>query len=750
MSYRHSPPLRSADLAYRKTTSLLNKLASSNFESISGQIVAIITNQSESEDHNKILSLILDTATVQPGRSELYAQLFSSTAFKTRKMWFHLKLRRSFLAVFQKLPDVQQLEKTRRLGLVRFIGEVSKLGLVSKAMLSTVGMKPLDSKCPLDVELESLCVLLKTIGVLSEPFIKDNFTRILQLSSNSQIPMRLRFMLQDIIDLRARNWMEAPRTRSDDPIPTPLKGEIDEGTHLGDAESSRLADKIKNILTKKELKHAERQLSSLPRHYVPTAIQMLVERVLLNSTSAPFVAEFLASASAQDLVFTTDVELGFRRALTGRHFDGEEMAPLLSMLEAAGFNDERGSSLLADSLAGGTSGADDENIDLHPLGAMEVFEAISASLSIPEPNFSPLGRLPKMVFREWLAQYVTPLRRSVESVRDEEQQQLKSLLRIEELQMTLARERQETIALRSEVERLSDQLTKSVENNQKLAQESEVVKKTRNAEQMRRVEMEDRLKAKEGDALSLKADLQQAQSRCQILEAVVQRSRIDEEVRRNAEISAMSAGREEGRDGMLTELIRLLTSKREDERRAREAEAERVDRERAEKIRHEAEAKRKTEQQRGAERERSRCLKRDEKYTSSRLWTAALAFERFETILLAEEFAKFKFSDSTPLTCEALPWPIFTKPWTYNVNDINADKVRAFFKSPVLMTAKSPAYPVPSEYRKYLLKQSLLAFHGDKMVHRISTVVDDNLRQQISDAAHLVTQTLNELMQRDH
>ncbi|KAJ7731816.1 hypothetical protein DFH07DRAFT_846986 [Mycena maculata] len=196
---------------------------------------------------------------------------------------------------------------------------------------------------------------------------------------------------------------------------------------------------------------------------------------------------------------------------------------------------------------------------------------------------------------------------------------------------------------------------------------------------------------------------------------------------------------------MLAELMKLLSTKREEERSAREAEKSKAERDRAEKARREAEEKREAERKLGVERERTRCLKRDEKYTNSKTWTTELAFERFKAILLAEEFAKFAFSDSAPLTFEALPWPMIAKPGTYNVDDISPDKVRAFFASTACVNAKTDAYPSPSEYRKYLLKQSLLAFHEDKMVRRISTVGDPSLRQRISDAAKTVTQTLNEL-----
>ncbi|KAJ6570321.1 hypothetical protein B0H10DRAFT_2237940 [Mycena sp. CBHHK59/15] len=190
---------------------------------------------------------------------------------------------------------------------------------------------------------------------------------------------------------------------------------------------------------------------------------------------------------------------------------------------------------------------------------------------------------------------------------------------------------------------------------------------------------------------------------------------MEEDERKGKEVLEKKKHREEGRDEMLAEVLTLLSIKKQEERRARDKERDRIAQETAEKKRKEAEAARNAERKLGTEREKARCLKRDEKYTGASAWTPALAFGRFEAILLIEEFSKIKFTDSKPLIFEALPWPVLDVPGRFTGEDITAVKVLMFFASPSAASATSASYPKPGQYRKYLLKQCLLAFHGDKM-----------------------------------
>ncbi|KAJ7833594.1 hypothetical protein B0H14DRAFT_3710431 [Mycena olivaceomarginata] len=398
-----------------------------------------------------------------------------------------------------------------------------------------------------------------------------------------------------------------------------------------------------------------------------------------------------------------------------------------------------------------TDDAEGEYVYVDPPATTETFYAISAALYLSRPTIGPGGQVPRTVFDDWLygiTELYAELNRDRELQSEVEQTFTELAKSLEEHKKAeedrdaeLARHRQEILDQQSEIERMSSQLAKSLSGVEKAEQERDIMEMARNSEQMRRVELEERFRARQAEAVVLQEDLKQARERCSELEAELQRSKANDQARKDEEIANRNAAREEGRDDMLTEMIQLLSSKRENDRRAKQAEKDRVEKDRAEKMR-------KAERELGEELERSRCRKRDEKYRNARIWTDALAFDRFETILLVEEFTKIKFCDSKPLTFEALPWPVLARPGTYAAIHITADHVRAFFRTPVATLATSAIHPIPAEYRKHLVKQGLLAFHGDKMVARISTVEDEALRQQISEAANIVTQTLNEIMQR--
>ncbi|KAJ7017606.1 hypothetical protein C8F04DRAFT_1155253 [Mycena alexandri] len=466
---------------------------------------------------------------------------------------------------------------------------------------------------------------------------------------------------------------------------------------------------------------------------------------------------------------------------------------------------ERTSSHLAKNLGGnekieqvGDSGPEGPYVYVSPPATTKAFYDISVALSLSPPTIGPQGRVRQAVFDDWLCGIMElhaelsrdrKLQSEAEHMFTELAESLEEIKKVEqEREGELARHRQEILDQQSEIKHTSSQLAQSLGKTKKVEQEWDVMEMAcksermrrqqtgvgilqddlakcretiqrpfgkieqvekerlvmemaRNAEQMRRLELEERFRARQAEAVALQTDLEQARGRCSELEAELKRTKMNDEARKDEEISNRNAAREEGRDDMLTEIIQLLNSKRENDQGAKQAEKDRVEKERAEKMR-------KAERELAEELERSRCQKRDEKYKNARIWTDALAFDRFETILVVEEFNRIKFGASTPLTFEALPWPVLARPGTYTANDITADHVRAFFRTPVATSAKSATHPIPAEYRKYLVKQGLLAFHGDKMVARISTVEDKALCQQILETANIITQTLNEIMPR--
>jgi translation initiation factor 4G len=113
--------------------------------------------------------------------------------------------------------------KRRGLGLVRFIGELYKLGMLTERIMHLCIKKLLaNATDPEEEEIESLCKLLTTVGkTLDGPKAKQHidiyFTRMAEMRDAPGVNSRMAFMLQDVIELRSRDWIPrhdnaAPKT----------------------------------------------------------------------------------------------------------------------------------------------------------------------------------------------------------------------------------------------------------------------------------------------------------------------------------------------------------------------------------------------------------------------------------------------------------------------------------------------------------------------------------------------------------
>jgi translation initiation factor 4G len=67
--------------------------------------------------------------------------------------------------------------------------------------------------CPEDENVEAICQFFNTIGKQLDVGPKSRrvndvyFGRLKELTTNPQLPSRLRFMVRNVIDLRANNWI---------------------------------------------------------------------------------------------------------------------------------------------------------------------------------------------------------------------------------------------------------------------------------------------------------------------------------------------------------------------------------------------------------------------------------------------------------------------------------------------------------------------------------------------------------------
>ncbi|KZT64848.1 ARM repeat-containing protein [Daedalea quercina L-15889] len=114
--------------------------------------------------------------------------------------------------------DAEQVGR-RGLGLARFVGELFKLQMVTERILHDGYLKKLLSnvETPGKTEIESLCVLLTTVGrLLDKPKAHAHmdvyFARIKDLAKDAKVDRREQVMLQDVINLRERKWLPRDET----------------------------------------------------------------------------------------------------------------------------------------------------------------------------------------------------------------------------------------------------------------------------------------------------------------------------------------------------------------------------------------------------------------------------------------------------------------------------------------------------------------------------------------------------------
>ncbi|KIY46040.1 ARM repeat-containing protein [Fistulina hepatica ATCC 64428] len=258
----------SPELVDRKVKGLLNKLTMEKFDSISDQIIAW-ANKSETEKDGRtliqVIRLVFEKATDEAAWGEMYARLcrkmmerisanvqdvgIKNTEGKPiaggqlfrkyllnrcqedfERGWVNKEITAAAAAASKAAESGQKADgadielysdeyyaaqkaKRQGLGLIRFIGELFKLQMLTERIMHECVKKLLGNvDNPEEEEIESLCKLLTTVGrLLDVPKAKSHmdiyFTRMTELTKSPNVSSRMQFMLQDVLELRHRNWM---------------------------------------------------------------------------------------------------------------------------------------------------------------------------------------------------------------------------------------------------------------------------------------------------------------------------------------------------------------------------------------------------------------------------------------------------------------------------------------------------------------------------------------------------------------
>ncbi|KAF9578249.1 hypothetical protein BGW38_006052, partial [Lunasporangiospora selenospora] len=243
----------SQEVVARKVKGLLNKLTLEKFEGISDKVIEIANLSTREEDGTTLkhcIQIIFEKATDEPNFGSVYATLCkklmekisdnvkdvsvdNSTGGRLFRKYLLHRCQEDFMRGWKDKastggaslndkdgPDLMSDEyyvlmkaKRQGLGLIHFIGELFKLNMLTEKIMHECVKKLLANvKDPEEEETEGLCKLMITVGMqLDRPEAKGHmdvyFLRMVELTKNNKLPSRIRFMVQDVIELRSSKWV---------------------------------------------------------------------------------------------------------------------------------------------------------------------------------------------------------------------------------------------------------------------------------------------------------------------------------------------------------------------------------------------------------------------------------------------------------------------------------------------------------------------------------------------------------------
>ncbi|KAK6973350.1 eukaryotic translation initiation factor 4 gamma 2 [Biomphalaria glabrata] len=229
------------DQIFRRVRGILNKLTPEKFDKLSLELLNVgIETQVILKG---IILLIFEKALEEPKYSSLYAQLChrlcedspnfdppSNNNVTTFRRLLLNKCQDEFenrshateafdkkdVALTEEECEQYHIVKKKMLGNIKFIGELGKLDMLHEGILHKCIKQLLEKKKnaqlkDMSEDLECLCQIMRTIGPRidlpkARAWMDQYFERINQFAANSELPSRIRFMLQDVIELRENDW----------------------------------------------------------------------------------------------------------------------------------------------------------------------------------------------------------------------------------------------------------------------------------------------------------------------------------------------------------------------------------------------------------------------------------------------------------------------------------------------------------------------------------------------------------------